>query len=176
MKTATILTLAAVVSTASDCPFVDSRLLQNVCHFCPNLTTLEVMNCNLDDLACHHIASYSPKNIAILKIGGNIKITDKGIVELLDSIGSHLIEFDMEGLEKVGSTAMLSISQRCAKSLKVLKISNCFGLDDASLHVLSQCLKHLGLLDIRHCPNISRSSVEELVFHADLVKPPQILM
>ena len=160
----------------SDCPFVDSRLLQNVCQFCPNLTTLEVMNCNLDDFACHHIASYSPKNIAILKIGGNTKITDQGIVTLLDSIGSHLTELDMEGLEQAGSTAMLSVSQRCAESLKVLKISNCCGLDDASLHVLSQCLKHLELLDIGHCPNVSRSSIKELVFHADIVEPPHILM
>jgi hypothetical protein len=169
----------------SNCIFVDSVLVADICKYAPSLRHLNLSNCGggadasatgLDDLSCHHLAANRHSSLTHLQIGENGRITDAGVIELLSSIGRNLIELNLQRLPNLTSSSFIAISQQCRELLETLYVSDCVGLEDPMLHTISQSLEKLKLLDIRHCRNLTRGGIKSLVFHNNLTTLPDILV
>ena len=149
----------------SKCKFVDDGLLQIIGEKCKNLKDLNVSSCKLSDLSCKFLGEGEAK-LSSLNISQNNEVSDAGLIMFLEKGGSSLTNLALEGLELLTHTGFMSISLQC-KELESLGLAECRGLDNASLHVLTQTLPKLKLLDLRYCRNITRETIHQLCFMQD---------
>ena len=149
----------------SKCKFVDDGLLRIIGEICENLKDLNVSSCKISDLSCTLLGKGKPK-LTSLNISRNVEVSDTGLMAFLENGGSALTNLSIEGLDLLTPTGFMSISLQC-KQMESLTLAECRGLDNASLHVLTQTLPKLKLLDLRYCSNITRQSIHQLCFVQD---------
>ena len=121
-----------------------------------NLKDLNVSSCKISDLSCTLLGKGKPK-LTSLNISRNVEVSDTGLMAFLENGGSALTNLSLEGLDLLTQTGFMSISLQC-KQMESLSLAECRGLDNASLHVLTQTLPKLKLLDLRYCSNITSTS------------------
>lgn len=124
----------------SKCKFVDDSLMHIIAKKC-KLKILNVSSCNLGDLSCKYLAEEQDQ-LHTLDLSSNVKISDDGIITVMERIGMKLKEIKIEGLNLLTKTSFMALSMN-AKFLERLSLSQCPGLTDPSLHVLTQTLPEL---------------------------------
>ncbi|KAI4313201.1 hypothetical protein L6164_026198 [Bauhinia variegata] len=100
-------------------------------------------------------------NLEVLGLQGCANITDNELTSLAS--GCRKINYlDINKCSNVGDVGVSTISRACTSSLKILKLLDCYKIQDEAVLSLSNFCKSLETLIIGGCRDISDDAISSL--------------
>lgn len=136
----------------SGCFQVDDEIVSYIIQKCRKLTTLNIQNCRKLTDKCLVDLSQSGLHFASLNIGGNMNITEQGVVQFLKSYPSaqHIKELNISGLP-VTEAVLATLVERC-HSVETLGIAYALIREENVRFLLQRIGKNLKHLNIAWLP------------------------
>ena len=127
---------------------------------CPQLTTLDLCNCdNITDAAVAAVAS-GCKQLTTLDLGCCDNITDAAVVAVASGC-KQLTTLKLEDCSKITDAAVVAVASAC-KQLTRLNLSGCSNITDEAVVAVASGCKQLSSLRLFGCLKITEAAKAEL--------------
>eukprot|EP01119_Soliformovum_irregulare_P020731 TRINITY_DN6771_c0_g1_i1.p1 TRINITY_DN6771_c0_g1~~TRINITY_DN6771_c0_g1_i1.p1 ORF type:complete len:1301 (+),score=414.07 TRINITY_DN6771_c0_g1_i1:81-3983(+) len=118
----------------------------------PQLTTLNLSDCNIQDSTVTHITK-TCKNLVVLNLHGNHRLTTLGTPEKL----LHLTDLDLSDCRKLTNVALFNLNS--TPELSELNLSNIQNITTQGIASVASTCPKLGNLNLNNCKKVDGASL-----------------
>ena len=151
----------------SCCYLLTNHLLRYGISSLKSLFCIFLNNCKrVDDGGIHYMASNCPQ-LRTIEIENCNQVTCKGLISI-SAYCKHLKVLNLNGIENITDIGISAICSNCPE-LEILELENA---ENITLHGFQKitCCKKLGLLNVNGCPQLTLSSIQDIILGCSLLQ------